>query len=237
MSQGLNSDISKRVTIKTSEVEWQPSPVDGVWRKRLERTGSPEQGRVTSIVRFDPGAEFPAHDHPDGEEILVLDGVFSDEHGDYPKGTFLLNPEGFRHTPFSRDGCVLFVKLRQYPGTDRRHVVVDTGGPEWLAEGEEGRAVKKLYDEEGFPENIRLTRLSAGTRIDLHDHPGGNEMFVLEGSIEDEYGLTVPGDWVRQPAGSEHAPWTDDGVILYVKDGHLQQRPDPVSIAPRSHHR
>ena len=52
----------------------------------------------------------------------MLDGVFSDEHGDWPAGSYLLNPEGFRHAPFSREGCLLFVKLRQFPGLDRNHV-------------------------------------------------------------------------------------------------------------------
>lgn len=234
MSEGVNGDISVRAMVRTAEAAWRPSPVRGVWRKRLEHTGSEEGGRATSLVRFDPGASFPAHDHPDGEEILVLDGLLCDEHGEYPKGAFLLNPEGFRHAPHSREGCVLFVKLRQYPGANRHRVVVDTERIDWLEEGEAGRAVKQLYDENGYPENIRLTRLGAGTRIDRHDHPGGNEMLVLEGSIEDEYGPALPGDWIRQPAASVHTPWTEDGVVLYVKDGHL--RPGAAFVPrPRYH--
>src|SRR3546814_12653849 len=74
-----------------------------------------------------------AHGHPQGEGILVLDGVFSDEHGDYPAGTFLLNPAGFRHAPFSEDGCILFVKLCQFPGEGREHLAIDTTSAEWRA--------------------------------------------------------------------------------------------------------
>ena len=91
---------------------WAPSPSGTVWRKRVHLVGPPESGQVTSVVRYEPQSRFPAHDHPEGEEILVLEGVFSDEHGDWPAGTYLLNPEGFRHAPFSEPGCVLFVKLR-----------------------------------------------------------------------------------------------------------------------------
>jgi len=68
-------------------------------------------GVATSIVRYSPGASYPAHSHPGGEEILVLEGTFADEHGRYPAGTYLRNPPGSTHHPYSPDGRVLFVKL------------------------------------------------------------------------------------------------------------------------------
>ena len=122
----LNGDLSKRVFVDTTSLPWTSSPSQTVWRKRLHRVGPAESGQVTSLVRYEPGAAFPVHDHPEGEEILVLEGVFSDEHGDWPAGTWLLNPEGFRHAPFSKKGCLLFVKLRQAAGTARRHALVST---------------------------------------------------------------------------------------------------------------
>ena len=109
----INADFSKRVVVHTAGVDWQASPSPSVWRKRLDLAGAAEASRVTSVVRYDPDSAFPEHPHPDGEEILVLDGVFSDGHGDYPAGSYLLNPEGFSHAPFSQNGCTLFVKLRQ----------------------------------------------------------------------------------------------------------------------------
>ncbi len=121
----LNADLSRRVVLTTASMDWQESPSPNVLRKRLDLIGPPEAGRVTSVVQYRPDSKFPSHPHPDGEEILVLDGVFADEHGRYPAGTYLLNPEGFSHAPFSEEGCVLFVKLRQYPGTERRHVAID----------------------------------------------------------------------------------------------------------------
>ena len=122
----LNGNMSRRVTMDTLSMEWTASPSGTVWRKRLHLVGGSESGQVTSVVRYEAGASFPAHDHPDGEEILVLEGTFSDEHGDWPAGTHLLNPEGFRHAPFSRDGCVLFVKLRQYAGDGRDYRKANT---------------------------------------------------------------------------------------------------------------
>ena len=113
----LNMDFEKRAVVETATQDWVASPMPGVWRKPLAREDL-ERGHATSIVRYDPGASFSAHDHPQGEEILVLEGVFSDETGDYPAGTYFRNPEGFRHAPFSVEGCVLLVKLHQFQADD-----------------------------------------------------------------------------------------------------------------------
>jgi len=99
----LNIDFTKRVVIDTKNKKWVRSPMLGVWRKQLAREGS-ERGHATSIVRYEAGAVFSPHDHPLGEEIFVLQGVFSDETGDYSAGTYFRNPEGFRHAPFSKNG-------------------------------------------------------------------------------------------------------------------------------------
>ena len=112
--ENLNADLSVRAVMHGADMDWQASPSPTVWRKRFYRDGPTEAGIVTSLVRYDAGSTFPTHHHPDGEEIFVLDGIFSDEHGDYPAGTYLLNPDGTSHSPHSKDGCTLFVKLRQY---------------------------------------------------------------------------------------------------------------------------
>ena len=216
----LNADLSQRVAISTAEMDWQESPSPNVLRKRLDLIGPPEAGRVTSVVQYKPNSRFPSHPHPDGEEILVLDGVFADEHGRYPAGTYLLNPEGFSHAPFSEEGCVLFVKLRQYPGTERRHFAIDTKAADWQ-DGGPGREVLPLYGEDGYPESIRLVRLAPGTDVPEHDHPGGEEVFVIEGGIEDEDGRYCAGDWLRSPPGSRHRVRSEQGCLMYVKVGHL----------------
>ena len=52
------------------------------------------------------------HVHPGGEEILVLEGVFYDEHGDYPAGSWLRNPRYSEHTPFTgKEGALIYVKV------------------------------------------------------------------------------------------------------------------------------
>jgi anti-sigma factor ChrR (cupin superfamily) len=172
-------------------------------------------------VRYEPESRFPAHDHPEGEEILVLDGVFSDEHGDWPAGTYLLNPEGFRHTPFSEPGCLLFVKLRQFPGRARRHVVINTRELEWQPSSIPGVAEKALYQQPGFHDVMRLERWDPKTDLGTITYERGVEYFVLDGALTDEAGAYAAGCWMRLPAGSGHRPRSAGGCTLYVKTAGL----------------
>lgn len=220
----LNADFSKTVVVDTAAMPWQASPATGVWRKRLELRGAEESGRVTSIVRYDPDSRFPSHGHPGGEEILVLEGIFADEHGEYPAGTYLLNPDGFHHAPRSDGGCVLLVKLRQYPGRGRGHRVVESSCAEWQASETPGREVLPLYEDSAYPECMRLVRLAPGTRLAAHDHPGGEEVYVISGTLADDEGTYAQGSWLRFPDGSRHQPFSDEGCTLYVKTGHLHNR-------------
>ncbi len=215
----LNGDLTRRVAMRTHEMAWQPSPSPTVERKRLHRVGSAEAGQVTSVVRYLPDSKFPAHDHPEGEEILVLDGVFSDEHGDWPTGTYLLNPEGFRHAPFSKAGCVLFVKLRQYAGEGRRHVAEPTNALPWQPGRAEGIEQKPLYMSAAFPDATRLERWSAGATGGTEAYPSGAEIFVLRGSLEDESGVYSAHSWLRLPPGARHTPRSAEGCELYLKTG------------------
>lgn len=221
MTESINGDLSLRVMVDTRQMEWTPSPSGSVWRKRVHLVGPPESGQVTSVVRYEPNSTFPAHDHPDGEEILVLDGVFSDEHGDWPAGTFLLNPEGFRHRPFSKEGCILFVKLRQFAGRERRHVVVDTHQMSWEPTAIPGVTQKNLYQQPGFADHVLLEHWSPEAQPGIASYAEGAELFVLEGEFADEAGAYAAGCWLRFPAGSRHRPRTTRGCTLYVKKSGL----------------
>ena len=173
-------------------------------------------------MRYDAGSEFPTHYHPDGEEIFVLDGVFSDEHGDYPAGTYLLNPDGTSHAPFSKDGCVLFVKLRQYAGEGRNQVQMNTNALDWQPRNDTGVWQKPLYRQGSYKEWTQLLKLDAGAQSPPHDHPNGEEIFVIEGEIEDEHGIYPAGAWVRSPPGSGHTVKSPKGAILYVWLGGIE---------------
>ena len=125
MTMNINDDFSARIAACAADTTWTPSPLPGVDRRMLDRVGD-EVARATSIVRYAPGSHFDRHVHDGGEEILVLEGVFSDESGDYSAGTYLRNPPGSAHAPFSREGCLLFVKLRQFAPGDLESVRIPT---------------------------------------------------------------------------------------------------------------
>lgn len=213
----LNLDFSQRVVVDTSAMDWVASPASGVWRKPLAREEA-ERGHATSVVRYEPGASFAAHNHPLGEEILVLEGVFSDETGDYPAGTYLRNPEGFRHAPFSREGCVLLVKLHQFLPGDETTVRVDTLTAPWRP-GIGGLQVMPLHEFQG--EHVALVKWPPGEVFHSHSHFGGEEIFVLSGTFCDEHGRYPRYSWLRSPHLSEHTPFVEEETVIWVKTGHL----------------
>ncbi|QID19282.1 DUF4437 domain-containing protein [Nitrogeniibacter mangrovi] len=213
----LNMDFTRRVVIRTTELNWQPSPAAGVWRKPLAREFA-EHGHATSVVRYDPGSHFKAHTHPLGEEILVLAGTFSDEHGDFGPGSYFRNPPGSRHAPFSEAGCTLFVKLHQFAADDTAQVCIDTTTGRWQA-GADGIAVMPLHHH--GTEQVALARWPAGTQPVAHRHAGGAEIFVLSGELIDAAGRYPAGTWLRLPPGSEHQPRVDQETMLWIKTGHL----------------
>lgn len=214
----LNPDISRRVVVYTEDMPWTDSPLAGVRRRMLERDGE-EVARATSIVRYGPGSRFSEHSHGLGEEFLVLDGVFSDDHGDYPAGTYVRNPPGSRHSPHSRDGCTLFVKLRQMDAEERVFVRIDTTNTPWSPGSEPGLLVMPLHSSER--EAVALMKLAPRTRLERHPHPAGEEIWVLEGVLEDDDGTYPEGTWLRNPPGSSHARRTREGCVFYSKTGHL----------------
>ena len=213
----LNMDFSKKVTIQTNNQPWLESPMSGVERKPLAREDA-EQGHATSLVRYLPGAKFSAHDHPLGEEIFVLEGVFSDQSGDYPAGTYFRNPEGFRHAPFSKEGCTIFVKLHQFQQSDTQRLCVDTNSSAWQA-GNGNLQVLPLH-EHGC-ESVALVKWPAGERFKQHTHIGGEEIFVISGELIDEHGQYPAGTWIRSPHMSTHNPYVEQETIILVKAGHL----------------
>lgn len=217
----LNDDLSHRVVIETASLPWVASPTAGVERRMLERDGD-EVARATSLVRYAPGSRFPAHEHGGGEEIYVVEGVFGDEHGTYPAGTYLRNPIGSAHAPFSEPGCVLLVKLRQMHGPEPR-LVVDANALPWEERRTPGLARRMLHFDKDTGEMVYLTRFEPGVRVDDDLHMGGEELLVLEGTLEDEFGTYPAGTWLRQPHGSRHAPFSTEGAVIWVKRGHLPQ--------------
>lgn len=214
----INADFSQRVVIPGDAYDWVASPLPGVERVMLDRIGG-EVARATSIVRYAPGSAFSEHIHGGGEEFLVLAGTFSDADGDYPVGSYVRNPIGTCHAPWSEGGCTIFVKLQQFAPDDTRQFAVDTRSAEFQPGSVDGVTMLPLHVHGS--EQVRLSRYAPGARFPHHDHPGGEEVLVIEGRLHDGQGEYGPGSWLRCPPGSDHTPWSDEGCLLYVKAGHL----------------
>jgi anti-sigma factor ChrR (cupin superfamily) len=225
----INADLGQPVTIAAGALDWAASPLPGVERRMLERIGG-EVARATSLVRYAPGSAFSAHTHGGGEEYLVLEGVFRDEHGDFGKGFYVRNPPGSRHTPSSPAGCIILVKLWQMHADDQTPRAIDTGdGTLWT---KEGGGVRRLPLHEFGEETVDLLELPAGATLGPSEEPGGLELFVLAGTIELD-GETWPTEtWLRRPPGTDFSAATTAGCRLYRKRGHLAAPPPlPESAA------
>ena len=214
----INTDLSKKLAISFGELPWLPSPLEGVDRIMLERDGD-EIARATSLVRYAPNSSFSQHQHDLGEEFLVLEGVFQDEHGRYPAGTYVKNPPDSSHTPTTNTGCTLFVKLRYLDPQDTERVVINTNSSPWFSGLVPGLSVMPLSSY--GTTNTAMVRWAPNTFFNLHRHFGGEEIFVIDGVFEDEHGRYPERTWLRSPHMSAHKPFSVEGCTIFVKTGHL----------------
>lgn len=221
----LNSDFTKRVLVHSDEVDWLASPMPGVDRRMLDRIGG-EVARATTIVRYAKDSHFSAHTHTGGEEFIVLEGVFQDEHGDFPVGSYVRNPPTSSHTPGSDEGCVIFVKLWQFDPEDRTQVMIDMNKNEAVpARSRDGVSVMPLFKDAA--ETVTTEDWDAGADIDL-DLPQGGEFLVLEGGFSQDGDSLRKHSWLRMPEGSRlEAKAGDKGAKVWIKTRHIPHAKAP----------
>ena len=221
----LSDDFTARALVHSADAPWVASPMAGVDRRMLDRIGD-EVARATSIVRYGAQSAFSPHVHTGGEEFFVLSGVFQDEHGDFPAGSYIRNPPQSSHTPKSDPGCVIFVKLWQFDLADRTHVRIDTNKMRYVASGE-GVEVMPLFSD--GREDVVLERWSAGAKVDIAEHQGA-EVLVPEGGFEEGGDVLKPESWLRLPKGTATiATAGPKGAKLWIKRNHLAETPKAPS--------
>jgi hypothetical protein len=215
----LNADFSCRAVVHATRLPWVASPIAGVERRMLDRIGD-EVARATSIVRYAPGSHFSPHTHDGGEEFFVLEGVFEDENGEFPAGSYVRNPPTSHHTPGSAPGCILFVKLWQFDLRDRTPVAIDTRAmPYQPATGRTGVEAIPLFRDSR--EEVSLERWAPRAAIEMAV-PGGAEILVLDGEFSEAGERFETQSWLRLPPGSMlHAEAGPEGCKVWVKTGHL----------------
>lgn len=217
----INADLSQPAVIRAEQQQWIPSPAPGVERKMLYREGA-EVARATSIVHYAPGSAFPAHEHTGGEEILVLDGVFQDEHGDYPAGCYFRNPPGTSHSPAAAGGCTIFVRLWQFREGDAVQIVRQPGEGEPAPEREGACSAQVLFDDGA--ERVSIEKWSEDAEIRVENRRG-LELLVLSGALEIDGQACGAQSWLRLPVGRDlTARCGDVGATVWIKDAPLQHR-------------
>lgn len=216
----LNADFSHFACVTPDQYRWVDSPSAGIKRMMLDRIGD-EVARATSLVRYAPNSQFDHHTHGGGEEILVLEGVFADEHGRYPAGSYLRNPVGTGHTPqIGEEGALILVKLHQFDRNDTLQLAVPAHRLPWQPDRRPGVTYKMLHTYE--QERASLEQWEANVTIHYPKLSGGLEAFVLEGSLREGNTEYPDGSWCRYPPGT--APQLsagNKGVKFYLKRGHL----------------
>ncbi len=219
----LNADFKERVVVHSDQLDWLASPMPGVDRRMLDRIGG-EVARATTIVRYAPDSKFSAHTHTGGEEFIVLDGVFQDEHGDFPEGTYVRNPPTTSHTPGSDLGCTIFVKLWQFDMDDRTQFRKNMADE--LAASKNGVATAELHRDDR--EVVTYHHLDVDAVL-TKGEAGGIEMLVISGSVTESGDTLSKGAWLRLPEGQQlKATAGEDGAKIWIKTGHLIHAQPPA---------
>ncbi|UTW54800.1 cupin domain-containing protein [Kordiimonas sp. SCSIO 12610] len=228
----INADFDQRVVVHSEQEEWIKSPMPGVYRRPLDRVGD-EVARATSIVKYAPGSKFSPHVHTGGEEFIVLDGVFQDEHGDFPVGSYIRNPPQSKHTPGAEEGCVIFVKLWQFDPIDRTHVRLNVNYMEPVPHRDhEGVSITLLYIDDH--ERVELQIWEPNTIVEF-DAPRGAEFLVLDGNFSEGDDKLVKHSWMRVPEGARVKAYTDfEGAKVWIKHGNLQNIVDQIDRVQKS---
>lgn len=214
----INDDFTLPIIVHAARHDWIPSPAPGVDRRMLFRIGE-EKARATSIVRYAPGSAFPRHTHTGGEEFVVLDGVFQDEHGDYPAGAYIRNTPGTSHVPASKDGCTIFVRLWQFRADDQAQTVRQPGEGQGVPPRAGAAAATLLFDD--GHEEVRFEDWQPEASVTV-ENTRGLELLLLRGGLTLDGETLEPQAWLRLPAGMAlRAKASHGGARVWMKRGPL----------------
>jgi mannose-6-phosphate isomerase-like protein (cupin superfamily) len=122
----LSQDINDYIT-RSGQMAWQPLVENGIAYPGIEvislRYDAPTRRSPSILLKLEPGARYPYHNHPAGEELYVLSGEVIVEDVVLTQGDYLYTPPGFRHSVRTHTGCVLLFivpqeveKLEEGPG-------------------------------------------------------------------------------------------------------------------------
>lgn len=221
----VNADPAQCAVVDTNKMPWEPTAHRGMSMKVLERINDPRKGRETALFKLEPGTTLAAEVLKERQQVFVLEGSYSDENGTYGQHTWIWNPPGYKQTVSTKEGCVFYAKRRVpiYPDEDKRaRQVLDAKTTKWLEFPHRGADVLHLYKDPNGLETGRIGHVHTQRKIPSHDHSIGEETFVIEGRLSDEYTSYGKGVWFRMPCGVPHAPYTgDERCKMLIREGDL----------------
>lgn len=204
----MNNDYSKRVVLNEKELEYISNSNNTILKKLL----SQKENQETAILEMPKNSQLNSNEKFNNVEILVLDGIYINEFGAHPKGTYLkLSNENELHVK-TTSGCKIFRKINYFENSEK--LIINTTSTPWQ-QGHGNLKVMPLDSQSAlvlWPKNEKFIP---------HSHWGGEEIFVVYGKFMDEYGVYPQNSWIRSPHRSFHTPFVEEETLIYVKTGHI----------------
>jgi len=205
----INVEYDKSISLDEANIKWQYDDVLNCHKKIF----SLDEDKETSLIKFDKDSNFKNSKRINSVEIFILAGTYSNEFGDFEKGTYLKLPKEDESKITTSNNCEIFKKINYSQNTIETSIV-DTSSTQWL-QGQGNLQVMPLSDQ------TALVKWPKDEIFIPHTHWGGEEILVLKGTFIDEHGEYKIGTWIRSPHLSRHHPYVKEETIIFVKTGHL----------------
>ena len=221
-AQYINDEVAKRIVVQPDNNMTRLSPFAGYLQTRLDVVPG-FRSRRTSIRRLPADTEYRLDAEGRDCELFIVSGSLNNSSVSYSDGTYLRWANGDEEKLIAGTaGAVVFEMLHSFHREDTQRIQLETKKKKWSPGSVDGLRVMSLHEHGG--EHVALVHWNAHTKFRGHNHWGGEEIFVLEGTFHDEHGTYPTGTWIRSPHMSYHEPFTkEDGALIYVKVGHLAE--------------
>jgi anti-sigma factor ChrR (cupin superfamily) len=216
--------------IRSSEGQWEPSGVEGVFIKRLFH--DQDRRRITALGRINPRIRYPSHRHADIEELYVLEGDFTVEGQVLCTGDYSAARSGTVHgETYSESGCTFLLHASEEDQViDERPEVPQTGllfvraaEGEWKPGPDAGVTRRTLFVDRARGTATVLVRMEPGAQFRPHRHLSAEQVYMLEGDGHVTGQVLHAGDYYRLPAGTEHeVTYTEGGCLFLVVSSQVE---------------
>lgn len=211
---------SRLAAMRFTDLSWQPHPVSGVQIAVLHL--DQDQREITALFHAAEGVQYPVHDHKGPEDIYMLRGDLQVGPITLQTGDFIRSDRGALHPHATQEGCLCLVRSciddsfldigsaleseAHFPfqlSTSRDQI--------WQPYATDGVEITLLCQDRPRGQITGVLRADPQVHYPLHQHGGMEEILMVSGDLIVEEQVFGPGDYLRSPKGSAHAPWTELG--------------------------